>query len=174
MSRYCLDARLIGSKLLEERVICLQIQHARAFSIGQRATRRLLCIQHIHNVVLDIQIDIMLRMIYRWKLIVVIIVVAVRMMLTVRRIVVGINQIRIVIVNDNAWLFGWAVFGNYFDMCFVIRSRTSAANIHLLIRGRKVIVDPIIITEHIREHIAICLCDDVAQIVIAIRIITVD
>lgn len=69
----------------------------------------------------------------------------------VRRIVIGKNQIGIVIINDNIWFLCWAVFGDYFNVGFMIRPRV---RIRLLIGCCKIIIysvqASIIALEHIR------------------------
>lgn len=129
MSRNCLDAGLIGAQFLEESVICLQIEHARAFSIRQR--RRRFRIENIHQIVFDVQVD------HVWRRIVDMIV---RLVLVVWRIVAGKNQVGIVIVaiiNDNIWFLGRPIFGDDLHVGLVIRPRVC---VRLLIGRGEVVV----------------------------------
>jgi hypothetical protein len=68
--------------------------------------------------------------------IIIVVIVVVVIVVIVRRII-GINLIGIVTVNDNIWLFCGAIFGDDFDMSFMIRPRV---HIHLLICRCEVIV----------------------------------
>lgn len=123
---------------------------------------------HVHYVILDVQIDIARRIVEMRTLIV-------WMVLIVRRIAIGINQIGIVVVSDNIWFFRWAIFGDDLDMSLMIRPRV--CHIHLLIGGGKVVVDSIAIDSlgvHIWNQVSIGFRDDIAEIVVAIGIVAVD
>lgn len=52
-------------------------------------------------------------------------------------IVIGENQIGIVIINDNIWFLCWPIFGDYFNVGFMIRPRV---RIRLLIGCCKIII----------------------------------
>lgn len=168
MSRDCLDAGLVGAELLEERVICLQIQHACALPICQRgARRRLVGTERVCQIILDVEIDVM-RMIHVRVLIV-------RMVLVVaaRRIVVGEYQIGIVVINDNIWFLCRPVLGDDLHVGLVVRSR-------LLVGRREVVVHPIeaavVAVEHVRQNVLVVVRfrDDVAKVVVAVGIVVVD
>lgn len=168
MSGNCLNAGLVRAQFLEERVICLQIQHTSTFPVGLRCRRRF-HVKRIHDVVLNVQIHVVLMRIVQMRILIV------RMVFVVWRIVAGKNQIGIVIIaiiNDNIWFLGWPIFGDYFHVGFMIRPRI---RIRLLIGGCEVIIHPIqasiIAIVHIRYDIfTVSFCDDVAKVEIAVWI----
>lgn len=118
-------------------MVCLQIQHTSAFSVGRRRAARWLRAIHVREVVFDVEIGaVVVRMVDMRKLIV-------RMMFVVvaaRRIVVGKYQVGIVVINDNIWFLCGAVFGDYFHVGLMVRPRVC---VRLLISCGEVIVYPV-------------------------------
>lgn len=160
-------------------MVCLQIQHTSAFPVGRGRAARWLRAIHVREVVFDVQVGaVVVRMVEMRKLIV-------RMVLVViaaRRIVVGENQVGIVVINDNIWFLCGAVFGDYFHVGLVIRPRVC---VRLLIGCGEVIVYPveaaIVAVEDIRQHVlVVCvhivarLGDYVSKVEVAVGIVAVD
>lgn len=188
------DASFVGAEFLEERVICLQIQHARAFPISCW-TRRWLRTVDVHEIVLHIEIYVVLwikevgmliarMLIVVWMFVgwivvgkdrkgmVVVIIIIIIVVILWRRKCFGV-----VTINKNIWFLCWPMLCDYFHVGFMIRPRV---RVRLLICRCEIIVNSILASivaiVDVWQHIlfVVWLRNDVTKVDITVGTETVD